>query len=84
MPGTFLLGARYYQEIAPDVAEDRAENAAMDRTVTVPAGTFTNCVVVHETNPLSSSNKPDVKTYCAGIGLVRDEALRLVEHGVVP
>jgi hypothetical protein len=30
MPGTFLLGARYFQEIAPDVALDRAEHVARD------------------------------------------------------
>ncbi len=29
MPGTFLLGSRYYQEVAPDVAMDRAEHMAM-------------------------------------------------------
>ncbi|MEZ4483569.1 MAG: hypothetical protein R2864_02895 [Syntrophotaleaceae bacterium] len=29
MPGTFLLGARYFQEVAPEVALDRAENVEM-------------------------------------------------------
>ena len=33
MPGSFLLGSRYYQEIAPDVAMDRAENIGVGLTV---------------------------------------------------
>jgi hypothetical protein len=82
IPATFLLGARYFQEIAPGVAEDRGENVNMGLTVTVPAGTFTNCVEVEESSPLSSGK--DTKVYCPVIGLVKDEALQLVEHGVVP
>src|SRR5437867_3171543 len=44
MPGTFLLGSRYFQEQAPDVAFDCAEHVAMALTVTVLAGTFEDCV----------------------------------------
>jgi hypothetical protein len=85
MPGTFLLGARYFQEVAPGVAEDRGENVAMGLNVAVPAGSFSDCVRVDDTNPLSSSpGKPDIKVYCPGVGQVRDESLRLVGHGVVP
>ena len=29
MPGTFLLGAKYFQETAPPNAVDRGENVAM-------------------------------------------------------
>lgn len=83
MPATFLLGARYFQEMAPGVAEDRAENVAMGLNVTVPAGSFSDCVRVDDSNALSPG-RPDVKVYCPGVGQVRDEALRLVEHGVVP
>jgi hypothetical protein len=36
MPGTILLGSRYFQEIAPDVAMDRAEIVGMDETVESP------------------------------------------------
>lgn len=83
MPGSFMLGARYFQEIAPDVAEDQGENTRMGFNVTVPAGTFGNCVEVEETSPLSPSAR-DIKVYCPGIGLVKDEALSLVSQGVVP
>ncbi len=81
MPGSFLLGARYYQEIAPDVAEDRAENIDMGSRVTVPAGSFRGCVTVRETNALSPGDV-GVKVYCPGVGIVRDEDLELVERGV--
>ncbi|HVR96430.1 MAG TPA: hypothetical protein VMW27_07450 [Thermoanaerobaculia bacterium] len=81
MPGSFLLGARYYQEIAPDVAEDRAENIDMGLRVTVPAGTFRGCVSVRETSPLSPGGGGDVKVYCPGVGIVKDGDLELAEAG---
>src|SRR5215211_4068444 len=40
MPGTILLGARYYQEIAPGVALDRAEITDMDKAIQTPSGDF--------------------------------------------
>jgi hypothetical protein len=83
MPGTFLLGARYYQEVAPDVAEDRAEHVAMAKTIAVPAGLFTDCVQIEETNPLEPGAR-GIKVYCPGVGIVRDEELLLVDQGVVP
>ncbi len=83
MPGSFLLGARYFQELAPDVAEDQGTNARMGFAISVPAGHFTNCVQIDETNPLSSSGGKDVKIFCPGTGIVRDEALELVEINVL-
>ncbi|HVF61212.1 MAG TPA: hypothetical protein VNJ70_15500 [Thermoanaerobaculia bacterium] len=83
MPGSFLLGARYYQEQAPDDAEDRGENARMGFAMSVPAGIFTECVQIDETNPLSSNpNAVDVKVFCPGVGIVKDEDLELVSFGV--
>jgi hypothetical protein len=81
MPGTFLLGSRYYQEQAPGVALDRGENTRMGLTVEVPAGTFHNCVEVIDTNELSPDSPGDAKIYCAGVGIVKDEDLELVERG---
>jgi len=79
MPGgAFLLGARYFQEIAPGVALDRAENAADDLDVEVPAGVFDDCVAVEETTPLEPNSKGS-KTYCPGVGLVLDgEEMELI------
>lgn len=81
MPGTFLLGSRYYQEIAPGVAEDRAEHVRMGLTLDLPAGTFRQCVKVRETSPLEPG-QTSIKRYCPGIGLVTDGPIRLVDYEI--
>jgi hypothetical protein len=73
----FLLGSRYYQELAPN-AKDRGEHVAMGLQVKVPAGTFHNCVRVIETTPLEPG-EASPKTYCPNVGLVRDDDLELIE-----
>jgi hypothetical protein len=78
MPAQPLLGARYYQEIAPGIAEDATETVAVGVTAEVPAGTFEGCIVQMDVNPLNPG-PGDEKVYCPGIGLVQDEALVLVE-----
>jgi hypothetical protein len=81
MPGHFLLGARYFQEIAPDVALDRGENEAMGLEVEVPylgGTTFVDCVQVFETSGLHSSDR-SVKRYCPGVGLVFDDGIELTD-----
>ena len=82
MPGTFLLGAKYFQERAPeDEAVDRGENVRMGLTVAIDElGTFENCVKIIDTNPaegICSRWKGDPKIYCPGVGLVMDEDLEL-------
>ncbi|MDH4203872.1 MAG: hypothetical protein OEV87_13405 [Phycisphaerae bacterium] len=77
MPGTFLLGSRYYQEISPDVAMDRAEHVAEDFTMDTPAGKFEHCVKVIETSPLESGKS--TKIYAPGIGMIYDDGLKLTE-----
>jgi hypothetical protein len=80
MPGRVLLGARYYQEVAPKVAMDRATIVSVSETVETPAGVFRNCVKVKETTPLERFIT-DYKYYAPGIGMVQDGALRLVKAG---
>jgi hypothetical protein len=80
MPGTVSLDARYYQEVAPGVAMDRATIASVSDTVKTPAGEFTNCVKVQETTPLEPLIT-EYKYYAPGIGLVQDGPLQLVKHG---
>ena len=63
----FLLGARYYQEIAPN-AQDRGEHTSMGFEVEVPAGVFQNCVEITETSPLEPGHE-SLKTYCPNIGM---------------
>jgi len=72
----FLLGSRYYQEIA-DNAKDRAEHTGMGLEVEVPAGVFRGCVEVTETTPLEPGDE-SFKTYCPGVGMVRDDDLELI------
>ena len=79
MPGTILLGARYYQEIAP-TALDRAEILSTDVTLKTPAGTFKNCLRTEETSGLDPG-ETCYKTYAPGIGLIQDEDLLLTEYG---
>ncbi|MBL7152593.1 MAG: PepSY-like domain-containing protein [Phycisphaerae bacterium] len=78
MPGTVLLGARHYQEIAPN-AMDRAEVIADNVTMKTPAGTFKNCIRVKETSPLEPGSIC-YKTYAPGIGLIQDEDLLLTKY----
>ena len=78
MPGTILLGARHYQEIAPN-AMDRAEIISDNVTMTTAAGTFTNCIRVEETSGLDPDEKC-YKTYAPGVGLIQDEDLLLIKY----
>jgi hypothetical protein len=81
MPGLPLLGARYYQEIAPGVALDRAEILRLDETLTTPAGRFTGLLVTEETTPLEPDAR-ERKLYAPDIGLIRDGAALLTR--VIP
>jgi hypothetical protein len=80
MPGQPLNGARYYQEIAPGIALDRAEHLSNTETVETPAGTFENCLTVVETTELEPGAE-SFKAYARGIGLVQDGPVKLVRYG---
>jgi hypothetical protein len=83
MPGMPLIGSRYYQEFAPEIALDRAEHTDNNATVTTPAGTFTGCLTVSETTPLEP-DELSFKSYAPGVGLIHDDAIRLVASGRMP
>ena len=78
MPGTVLLGARHYQEIAPN-AQDRAEYLSDDVTMKTPAGTFRNCIKVEETSGIDSADLC-YKTYAPGVGIIQDDDLVLTKY----
>ena len=82
MPGTILLGARYYQEIAPNVALDRAEIIDMGQVIQTPAGDFIDTLITRETNPFEP-NVAELKYYAAGIGLIQEEDLMLEHYGFI-
>jgi hypothetical protein len=79
MPGKVEVGLKYYQEIAPGVAEDRAEIISVNDTLDTPAGTFKQVLKTEETNPLKPGEK-EFKFYTPGIGLIQDEVIKLVNY----
>ena len=87
MPGTPLMGAKYFQEIAPPNAVDRGEIVAMglDWPEELDEGEepeFTGCIKTLDTNPAKEEcGDDDVKIYCPGVGLVQDQDLELVSYG---
>lgn len=76
MPAHPKAGDRFYQEIAPGVAMDRAEIVSIDEKVTTPAGTFERCLQVKETTPLEKDVSR--KWYAPGVGMLKDGELSLV------
>ncbi|MCK5379788.1 MAG: hypothetical protein KAJ78_10305, partial [Acidobacteria bacterium] len=79
MPGTVLVGSRYFQEVAEGIALDRAEHEALGVTVETEAGTFEDCLYVVETSPLEPGEESE-KWYAPGIGLINDDGAELVEY----
>ena len=82
MPAKPQVGMKYYQEVAPRVAMDRAEVISLDETLDTPAGTFTNCMKTKEGTSLNFFER-EYKTYAPGIGLIQDQKLLLVKYGFV-
>lgn len=79
MPGTLLLGARYFQEVAPDVALDQAEILSLSEELETPEGGFEDVLWIRETTPLEPNAK-DNKFYAPGVGIIQDGVLQLVWH----
>jgi hypothetical protein len=79
MPGKVPLGLKYYQEVAPGIAEDRAEIISLNDTLDTPAGQFKNVLKIEETNPLKPDEK-EFKYYAPGIGLIQEEAIQLLNY----
>ncbi len=80
MPGTPEVGMKYYQELAPGVAMDRATIASLSQRFETPAGTFEKCLRTGEGSGLDPDEN-EFKTYAPGIGLVQDENLLLTRYG---
>jgi hypothetical protein len=79
MPGIVLLGAKYYQEIAPGVAMDRAEIVSLSQKVQTSSGSYENVLQVAETSPLEPRAR-EHKYYAAGVGLVQYGLLKVVNR----
>lgn len=74
MPADPSPGLYYRQEHYLGQAEDQAEIVGGNQTITVPAGTFRNCIKIRETNPLDPSFL-EYKYYVSGVGLVKVEKI---------
>ena len=81
MPGIVLLGSKYYQEIAPEVAMDKAEVVGVNETVNVPAGNFSNVIHMKDTSDLEPELPPEVNLHAPGVGQVIDGDIKLVSYG---
>lgn len=71
MPANPQTGFAYREEYYFNHAEDRAEIIATGQTVTIPYGTYTNCIKTRNWTEL----EPDLnenKYYAPGIGLVKE------------
>ncbi len=82
MPGNPKVGMKYYQEIAPSVAMDRAEILSLEDTLETPAGSFSKCLKTEEGTALDPKEK-ELKIYAPGIGLIQDADLLLTQHGFI-
>jgi hypothetical protein len=82
MPGSPKLNMKYYQEVAPGVAMDRAEIVSLTETCKTPAGTFSRCMKVKEGSALEFGTT-EYKYHAPGIGLVRDEDMKLIKYGFI-
>jgi hypothetical protein len=80
MPSRPLLGARFYQEIAPKVAMDRVEIQSDSDLLKTPAGNFRDCIKIEETTPLEPGLK-EYKIYAKGVGMIQDGSLLLTKYG---
>ena len=80
MPGTILLGSKYYQEIAPGVALDKSEIVSTNQTVNVPAGSFSNVIEMIESSDLEPGIE-EKNLHAPGVGQVIDNELELVRYG---
>jgi hypothetical protein len=80
MAGTPKAGMKYYQELAPKVAMDRAEIVSVNETCKTPAGTFSNCLKVKEGSAIELT-AVEYKYFAPSIGLIGDDTLKLTRHG---
>jgi len=76
-PGVIMLahpsiGDTYLQENAPGVVADQARVKSLNETITVPYGTFTNCLKTQEWTPIEPGSRA-FKYYARGIGTIEED-----------
>jgi len=68
-PAAPKIGQRYRSEDVPRITREDDEVISVSDSVTVPAGTYHNCVKVQET---LSEGDVEFKVYCPGMGIVQE------------
>jgi hypothetical protein len=68
-----VIGDEYRQEYYEDEAEDMARVESLDEAVTVPAGSYSDCLKTYEWTPLEPGVS-EFKYYSPGVGLVLETA----------
>ena len=71
MPGTFTIGGRYIFDGSQSTAYGGSENMEAGIEITVPAGTFKDCVRVREQGLIKLNDITD-KIWCPVVGVVLD------------
>lgn len=71
MQGHPVIGDKYRQEYLRGEAEDMAEIVAMNASVSVPFGDYTNCLQTKDWTPLEPGIA-EFKFYASGVGAVRE------------
>jgi hypothetical protein len=82
MPGQPKVGMKYYHELAPGQAMDRAEVVSLDEEIKTPAGRFAKVLKTREGTALKP-HEMEYKYYAPGIGLIKDNEVALVKYGFV-
>ena len=75
MPALPAVGQAYRQEYYLGEAEDMAEVARFEDTLSVAFGDFTGVLVITEWTPLSPRTVEE-KLYAAGVGMIKEQAVR--------
>jgi hypothetical protein len=69
LPGNPILGDKFRSEDVPKITTEDNEVLSLSETVTVPAGTYQNCLKIKET---LSDGGIEFKYYAKGVGCVRE------------
>lgn len=69
MPAHPKVGHRFRSEDVPKITRELDEIISVSETVTVPAGTWTNCVKIEEK---ASAGATEYKLYAPGVGCVKE------------
>jgi hypothetical protein len=73
MPADPAVGETFVPEQLPDIAMEQATVIAVDQGITTAGGEFDGCLVTKEVSfPDQATER---KTYCPGVGLVREDFL---------